>query len=149
MIFQSYDHNVLPPFWWFTFTVTQHRIESTIQNVRQFLKEKHTTTTTRILYSVFGIGWSVTCVVSFCHVSSQHWYCATWHVDRTWKLDCCNTVSSLVNMDHINAIRLLFSRRTYHQFSVTTCLVVLFFYFLMACWTAGSAIASGFVIPMV
>jgi len=60
----------------------------------------------------------------------------------------CKKVSSLVNLDHISALRLLFSRRTYDQFSVTPCLMVLFFYFLMACWTAGTGVASGFVVPM-
>jgi len=45
-------------------------------------------------------------------------------------------------------IRHLFSRATHYQFGVVNLLIAFFVYFILACWAAGSAVASGLVVPM-
>jgi len=57
-------------------------------------------------------------------------------------------VASLLNLNVHFALRLLFSRRTQVQFNCDSLLVVLPIYFVLCCWAAGSAVASGIVIPM-
>ena len=58
------------------------------------------------------------------------------------------TVASLLNVPGQTGLRMLFSRRTHLQFSYTTLLCILPVYFLFACWSSGSAVASGIVVPM-
>ena len=57
-------------------------------------------------------------------------------------------VASLLNLNVHFALRLLFSRRTHVQFNCDSLLAVLPVYFVLCCWAAGSAVASGIVIPM-
>ncbi|NXI35960.1 CLCB protein, partial [Galbula dea] len=45
-------------------------------------------------------------------------------------------------------ITYLFKRGTHEEFGYTSLCAALAFYFLLSCWTAGSAVASGLVIPM-
>ena len=61
---------------------------------------------------------------------------------------CVCTVASLLNLNVHFALRLLFSRRTQVQFNCDSLLAVLPIYFVLCCWAAGSAVASGIVIPM-
>lgn len=59
-----------------------------------------------------------------------------------------NEVASLLNVNGHRALQLLYSRRTHFQFNYACLLSVLPVYFVLACWTAGSAVASGIVVPM-
>ncbi|NXJ75781.1 CLCB protein, partial [Trogon melanurus] len=45
-------------------------------------------------------------------------------------------------------ITYLFKRGTHEEFGYTSLCTALAFYFILSCWTAGSAVASGLVIPM-
>ena len=58
------------------------------------------------------------------------------------------SVASLLNVHGQRALRLLFSRRTHYQFNYESLLCVLPLYYIMSCWAAGSAVASGIVVPM-
>lgn len=58
-----------------------------------------------------------------------------------------NEVATILFLTGEKAIRHLFSRETHHQFDIIPMLVVLPFYFLLACWSAGTSIASGVVVP--
>jgi len=71
-----------------------------------------------------------------------------WHVWLTGAGCCLRVVASLLNLNVHFALRLLFSRRTQVQFNCDSLLVVLPIYFVLCCWAAGSAVASGIVIPM-
>lgn len=42
----------------------------------------------------------------------------------------------------------LLSRGTHREISYGACLLMLLVYFIGACWVAGSAVASGLVVPM-
>lgn len=46
------------------------------------------------------------------------------------------------------AIRRLFSRETHMEFQFVPLLSVMSIYFFCACWSAGTAISSGLVVPM-
>ncbi|RDD45840.1 Chloride channel protein A [Trichoplax sp. H2] len=59
-----------------------------------------------------------------------------------------NQVASLVSVQGEEAIHRLFSRQTYLQFDIGPLATVLVLYFTLACWTAGSAVSSGLVVPM-
>ena len=58
------------------------------------------------------------------------------------------TVASLLNVQGQDALRLLFSRHSHHQFSYSALLTVLALYFFMTCWASTSAVACGTVVPM-
>ena len=58
------------------------------------------------------------------------------------------SVASLLNVPGQSALRALFSRHTHLQFSYLTLLCILPIFFFLACWAAGSAVASGIVVPM-
>ncbi|NXT56143.1 CLCB protein, partial [Pluvianellus socialis] len=45
-------------------------------------------------------------------------------------------------------ITYLFKRGTHEEFGYTSLCTALAFYFILSCWTAGSAVASGLVIPL-
>ncbi|XP_078688574.1 chloride channel protein C-like isoform X1 [Branchiostoma floridae x Branchiostoma belcheri] len=60
-----------------------------------------------------------------------------------------NQVATLMFVTGEEAIHHLFSRETHHEFSYGPLFSVLAIYFFLACWTAGSAISSGLVVPMV
>ncbi|EDV26598.1 uncharacterized protein TRIADDRAFT_54760 [Trichoplax adhaerens] len=59
-----------------------------------------------------------------------------------------NQVATLITQQGEEAIHRLFSRQTYYQFDYVPLLVVLGPYFILACWSAGTAVASGLVVPM-
>ncbi|XP_067937986.1 chloride channel protein C-like [Watersipora subatra] len=59
-----------------------------------------------------------------------------------------NEVATLLMTNGERAIRDLFSRNTHHDFGFPSLSVVLVVYFICACWSAGTAIASGLVVPM-
>jgi len=61
---------------------------------------------------------------------------------------CVCAVASLLNLNVHFALRVLFSRRTHVQFNCDSLLIILPIYFVLCCWAAGSAVASGIVIPM-
>lgn len=46
------------------------------------------------------------------------------------------------------AIHHLFSRNTHLEFDYASMVVIIMVYFALACWTAGTAISSGIVVPM-
>lgn len=48
----------------------------------------------------------------------------------------------------MTGIMYLFRRGTHEQFGYASLFTALIFYFLLSCLTAGSAVASGLVIPM-
>ncbi|XP_066289417.1 chloride channel protein D-like isoform X1 [Branchiostoma lanceolatum] len=60
-----------------------------------------------------------------------------------------NQVATLMFVTGEEAIHHLFSRETHNEFSYGPLFAVLCIYFFLACWTAGSAISSGLVVPMV
>ena len=46
------------------------------------------------------------------------------------------------------AIRHLFSRETHYEFGFGSLASVFAVYFICACWSAGTSIATGLVVPM-
>jgi chloride channel 7 len=48
----------------------------------------------------------------------------------------------------LQAVYHLFSKHTHKQFSYSSMATMLVIYFVMACWAAGTSIASGVVVPM-
>ena len=57
------------------------------------------------------------------------------------------TAASLVQL-HINsATTLLFSRKTHYQFGYASLIPVLALYYTLACWSSGTSLASGIVMP--
>ncbi|XP_022108381.1 chloride channel protein C-like isoform X2 [Acanthaster planci] len=59
-----------------------------------------------------------------------------------------NQVATLLFLTGEEAIQHLFSRQTHWEFSYVPLLTVLVLYFTMACWSCGSNISSGLVVPM-
>ncbi|XP_067409978.1 chloride channel protein C-like [Emydura macquarii macquarii] len=59
-----------------------------------------------------------------------------------------NEAAALLAESGKRGIMYLFKRGTHEEFGYTSLFTALVFYFLLSCWTAGSAIASGLVIPM-
>ncbi|XP_076814080.1 chloride channel protein C-like [Clavelina lepadiformis] len=59
-----------------------------------------------------------------------------------------NQAATLFFVTGEQAIKHLFSNGTHKEFDVTVLIVVLVFYYLLACWAAGTAISSGLVVPM-
>ncbi|XP_020629537.1 chloride channel protein C-like [Orbicella faveolata] len=59
-----------------------------------------------------------------------------------------NEVATLLFITGEKAIHHLFSRDTPYQLGYASLCSVLVIYFLLACWSAGSAISSGLVVPM-
>ena len=57
----------------------------------------------------------------------------------------CRTFSP-VNCDQ--AVYHLFSKNTHKEFSYGSMAAMLVIYFVMACWSAGTYISSGLVVPM-
>jgi len=60
----------------------------------------------------------------------------------------CFAAATLLFVTGEQAIRHLFSNGTHQQFDVGVLLVVLVIYYILSCWTAGTSIASGLVVPM-
>lgn len=58
-----------------------------------------------------------------------------------------NEFATLFFSGGVEAINHLFSRNTYEEFGFLSILVGLAIYFPLSCWTAGSSISSGLVIP--
>lgn len=59
-----------------------------------------------------------------------------------------NEVATLLFVTGEKAIHHLFSRDTPYEFGYAALFTVLVIYFLLACWSAGTAISSGLVVPM-
>ncbi|KAM7174673.1 chloride channel protein C-like [Macrochelys suwanniensis] len=59
-----------------------------------------------------------------------------------------NEAAALLAENGKRGIMYLFKRGTHEEFGYTSLITALAFYFLLSCWTAGSAVASGLVIPM-
>eukprot|EP01062_Namystynia_karyoxenos_P034827 TRINITY_DN25497_c0_g1_i1.p1 TRINITY_DN25497_c0_g1~~TRINITY_DN25497_c0_g1_i1.p1 ORF type:complete len:956 (+),score=274.77 TRINITY_DN25497_c0_g1_i1:103-2868(+) len=62
--------------------------------------------------------------------------------------DHYSPLATLTLSDNEGTIRRLFSRKTDPEFGYAPLLLFLAFYFGFACWTAGSAMSSGLLIPM-
>lgn len=59
-----------------------------------------------------------------------------------------NQAATLMFVTGENTIHHLFSRNTHLQFDYFPLFVMLVFYYFLACWSAGTAISSGLVVPM-
>ncbi|XP_072186141.1 chloride channel protein C-like [Excalfactoria chinensis] len=59
-----------------------------------------------------------------------------------------NQAAALLIENGKRGIAYLFKRGTHEEFGYTSLCTALAFYFILSCWTAGSAVASGLVIPM-
>ncbi|OXB55684.1 hypothetical protein ASZ78_003816, partial [Callipepla squamata] len=59
-----------------------------------------------------------------------------------------NQAAALLVENGKQGIAYLFKRGTHEEFGYTSLCTALAFYFVLSCWTAGSAVASGLVIPM-
>ncbi|XP_042712972.1 chloride channel protein C-like isoform X1 [Chrysemys picta bellii] len=59
-----------------------------------------------------------------------------------------NEAAALLAENGKRGIMYLFRRGTHEEFGYLSLITALAFYFLLSCWTAGSAVASGLVIPM-
>ncbi|KAH1177666.1 chloride channel protein C-like [Mauremys mutica] len=59
-----------------------------------------------------------------------------------------NEAAALLAENGKRGIMYLFRRGTHEEFGYTSLITALAFYFFLSCWTAGSAVASGLVIPM-
>lgn len=57
-------------------------------------------------------------------------------------------VATLLMTNGERAIRHLLSRQTHLEFQFVPLLTVLLVYFLCACWSSGTSISSGLVVPM-
>ncbi|NXX55404.1 CLCB protein, partial [Scopus umbretta] len=60
----------------------------------------------------------------------------------------CVAAAALLVENGKQGITYLFKRGTHEEFGYTSLCTALAFYFILSCWTAGSAVASGLVIPM-
>ncbi|NXS74565.1 CLCB protein, partial [Pandion haliaetus] len=60
----------------------------------------------------------------------------------------CVAAAALLVENGKQGITYLFKRGTHEEFGFTSLCTALAFYFILSCWTAGSAVASGLVIPM-
>ncbi|NXJ61035.1 CLCB protein, partial [Rostratula benghalensis] len=60
----------------------------------------------------------------------------------------CVAAATLLMENGKQGITYLFKRGTHEEFGYTSLCTALAFYFILSCWTAGSAVASGLVIPM-
>ncbi|NXC15895.1 CLCB protein, partial [Corythaeola cristata] len=60
----------------------------------------------------------------------------------------CVAAAALLLENGKQGITYLFKRGTHEEFGYTALCTALAFYFVLSCWTAGSAVASGLVIPM-
>ncbi|XP_061304500.1 chloride channel protein C-like [Pezoporus flaviventris] len=59
-----------------------------------------------------------------------------------------NQAAALLVESGKQGITYLFKRGTHEEFGYSSLCTALAFYFILSCWTAGSAVASGVVIPM-
>ncbi|XP_013401689.1 chloride channel protein B [Lingula anatina] len=59
-----------------------------------------------------------------------------------------NELASILFLGGEDAVRNLFSRRTYLMFSYVSLVTALVIYFLLSCWVLGSSVTAGLVIPM-
>ncbi|KFV85531.1 Chloride channel protein D, partial [Struthio camelus australis] len=59
-----------------------------------------------------------------------------------------NQAAALLVENGKQGITYLFKRGTPGEFGYTSLCITLAFYFFLSCWTAGSAVASGLVIPL-
>ncbi|KAM6278094.1 chloride channel protein C-like [Spheniscus humboldti] len=59
-----------------------------------------------------------------------------------------NQAAALLVENGKRGITYLFKRGTHEEFGYASLCTALAFYFILSCWTAGSAVASGLVIPM-
>ncbi|XP_059079772.1 chloride channel protein C-like [Tigriopus californicus] len=59
-----------------------------------------------------------------------------------------NQAATLMFVTGENTIHHLFSRNTHLQFDYFPLFIMLIFYYFLACWSAGTAISSGLVVPM-
>ncbi|KAK2527805.1 chloride channel protein C [Columba livia] len=59
-----------------------------------------------------------------------------------------NQAAALLVENGKQGITYLFKRGTHEEFEYASLCTALAFYFILSCWTAGSAVASGLVIPM-
>ncbi|KAF1526244.1 Chloride channel protein B, partial [Eudyptula albosignata] len=60
----------------------------------------------------------------------------------------CVAAAALLVENGKRGITYLFKRGTHEEFGYASLCTALAFYFILSCWTAGSAVASGLVIPM-
>ncbi|NWW95107.1 CLCB protein, partial [Rhynochetos jubatus] len=60
----------------------------------------------------------------------------------------CVAAAALLFENGKQGITYLLKRGTHEEFGYTSLCAALAFYFILSCWTAGSAVASGLVIPM-
>ncbi|NXG89571.1 CLCB protein, partial [Stercorarius parasiticus] len=60
----------------------------------------------------------------------------------------CVAAAALLIENGKQGIAYLFKRGTHEEFGYASLCTALAFYFILSCWTAGSAVASGLVIPM-
>ncbi|NXN24083.1 CLCB protein, partial [Nycticryphes semicollaris] len=60
----------------------------------------------------------------------------------------CVAAAALLMENGKQGITYLFKRGTHEEFGYTSLCSALAFYFILSCWTAGSAVSSGLVIPM-
>lgn len=63
-----------------------------------------------------------------------------------WMLN--HTNAAFIHNSGEQAVYHLFSKHTHKQFSYSSMATMLVVYFVMACWAAGTSIASGVVVPM-
>ncbi|XP_040210108.1 chloride channel protein C-like isoform X2 [Rana temporaria] len=59
-----------------------------------------------------------------------------------------NQAAALLVGNGKHGIMLLFQRGTHMKFGLQALLTTLIFYFLISCWTAGAAVSTGLVVPM-
>ncbi|NXP45168.1 CLCB protein, partial [Heliornis fulica] len=82
------------------------------------------------LFTATFVGMDVGCILNFPCSSEQ------------------GSAAALLVENGKQGITYLFKRGTHEEFGYTSLCTALAFYFILSCWTAGSAVASGLVIPM-
>ncbi|KAK6185139.1 hypothetical protein SNE40_007435 [Patella caerulea] len=67
----------------------------------------------------------------------------SYHTNRTY-----NELASLLYGTTETAVRHLFSRTTHLQFGYATLFTALPYFFFMVCWSSGTSVSSGILVPM-
>ncbi|ESO89755.1 hypothetical protein LOTGIDRAFT_124505, partial [Lottia gigantea] len=67
----------------------------------------------------------------------------SYHTNRTY-----NELASLLYGTTETAVRHLFSRETHLQFGYATLFTALPYFFCMVCWSSGTSVSSGILVPM-
>ncbi|NXT00093.1 CLCB protein, partial [Jacana jacana] len=87
-----------------------------------------------------------------CSFSCQSGVWKKFSCTRCWLHFPCSSewgsAAALLIENGKQGITYLFKRGTHEEFGYTSLCTALAFYFILSCWTAGSAVASGLVIPM-